>query len=502
MSKILKNGSANLLRGGATAIVTMILPAILQRYFSDTISFSAWALILQFAAYISLLNFGIETAVSRFVAHYMAKNETDNCDQFCSTAWLVLWIAAGIAIILLGIAVYALPYLYASKIHSASLLREMQIGLFAIGLVMAINLPISVCSAIFIGLQRNFIPTVVIGTSRVTMVFIVWLTMLYYPTLLAACLSYAGVMLLAAIAQYVVYRQQQTQVHLDIRQWNRPSAIKLYHYCLSLSIWTLCMMVVNGIDLTILSQFRFQEVAYYSVAANLVFFIAGLQHALFSPLIARGAELSAQNETSGLAVAQLLVKSTRYAGLILWLTGLPLIIFAPHIFQLWMGGDYPQYASPILIILVFANIVRMISAPYAFLLIATGEQQKTILTPILEASSNLLFSLVLGWQFGAIGVAFGTLIGALVAVSGHIIYNARRTFEKISITPQALFFAWIKPSYYFLMLSILFICLEYRGFSSIWLKIGFCLVSIMIMIVVLQKDERDFILHKLGITKY
>jgi O-antigen/teichoic acid export membrane protein len=242
-------------------------------------------------------------------------------------------------------------------------------------------------------------------------------------------------------------------------------------------------------------------VAYYSVAANLVLFIGGLQHALFSPLIARGAELSAQNEASGIAVAQLLVKSTRYAGFILWITGLPLIIFAPQLFQIWMGGDYAHYASPILIILVFANIVRMISAPYAFLLIATGEQQKTILTPILEACSNLVFSILLGWQFGAIGVAFGTLIGAFVAVSGHVIYNASRTFDKISITPQTLFVAWIKPSYYFFILSTLFIGLQAIGFSSIWLKIGFCLTGVISMIVLLHKNERDFILHKIGILK-
>ena len=66
---VIKNALANVMRGGATAVVSLVLPHFLVRSL-DRDRFAAWSLMLQIAAYASYLDFGLQTAVARYVAHF------------------------------------------------------------------------------------------------------------------------------------------------------------------------------------------------------------------------------------------------------------------------------------------------------------------------------------------------------------------------------------------------------------------------------------------------
>jgi O-antigen/teichoic acid export membrane protein len=52
----------------------------------------------------------------------------------------------------------------------------------------------------------------------------------------------------------------------------------------------------------------------------------------------------------------------------------------------------------------------------------------------MEGFSNLAASIFLGWKYGAIGVAWGTLIGAVVGVLTNILYNLAKTRASIAVS--------------------------------------------------------------------
>jgi O-antigen/teichoic acid export membrane protein len=193
------------------------------------------------------------------------------------------------------------------------------------------------------------------------------------------------------------------------------------------------MILVNGFDLILVGRFQFSAVTPYAVSATFIMFMAGLQSAIFGVIMPHAAGLQAQEKSKELG--NLLISATKIGVLLLLLTGLPLITFAHSIIGLWIGKQFAQTGGPILTVLMIANMLRLMGAPYASILIGTGQQRLVIVSPFMEGVTNLFFSLLLGYKYGAIGVAWGTFIGAVVGMLANVFYNLPRTRNYIEVTP-------------------------------------------------------------------
>jgi O-antigen/teichoic acid export membrane protein len=138
-------------------------------------------------------------------------------------------------------------------------------------------------------------------------------------------------------------------------------------------------------------------------------------------------------------MGELVAKVTRYSTLILLLTGLPLIVFGYPILRLWVGEQYALRTLPYLRILIFANIIRNLYAPYVTVIVATDRQSAAIAAAVSEAIVNLGSSIYFASRFGAIGVAYGTVIGAFVSVGLHFGVTMRLTHRTLAISRLRLF---------------------------------------------------------------
>ena len=89
-------------------------------------------------------------------------------------------------------------------------------------------------------------------------------------------------------------------------------------------------------------------------------------------------------------------------------------------------------------ILILANIVRCVCQPYAIMLAATGKQGAATITAISEAVVNLGSSIYLASRFGAIGVAYGTLLGSFVSISLHFAVSMHFTRQTLAVARSKL----------------------------------------------------------------
>src|SRR3954470_3418070 len=140
---IIKNGIANVTKGGATALVALVLPHFLTRSL-DHDRFAAWSLMLQLAAYASVLDFGLQTAVARFLAFYTERGDTERRDWLVSTAFALLSAAAIVGLLAICLVVWLIPHLFSGV--PPFLLSELRTATLVLGGSTALLLPFSVFS--------------------------------------------------------------------------------------------------------------------------------------------------------------------------------------------------------------------------------------------------------------------------------------------------------------------------------------------------------------------
>lgn len=421
---ILKNAFANVARGGANAIVTIALPPVLTRAMTAE-SYGAWALILQLSAYVGYFDFGLQSAVGRFVAHCNERGDHNHRDSIVSTSTVALTAAGLLSFLVLA----ALAFLFPEMLHkmSAGLRSQARIALLLVSGSLALGLPASVLHGIFVGLQRNEIAAYIIGGSRLIGAAALVFTVLQGKGLIIMAVALA----LVNVASYGVAYFTSQKVAPDIRFERKlikfSVAKELFDYCYSLTIWSFGMLLVTGLDLVFVAIFQYSAVPYYAVAAGLVTFLVGFQNAIFTAMMPAAAVLHARGDSDSLG--RLLIRSSRYGTFLLVFTGLPLMLFAMPILRIWVGQAYATQASRYLFILVLANIIRLFLTPYAVTLIGTGQQRLIILSPLAEGFTNLAGGIVLGYFLGAIGIAYSTLLGAVVGVLINLFYNMPRTTD-------------------------------------------------------------------------
>jgi O-antigen/teichoic acid export membrane protein len=419
---MVKNIFANVCRGSTSALVVLILPPFLARILSKD-EYSTWLLILQLSTYVSLLDFGIQTAVGRYVAHHNELGETRERDGIVSTALAILIISSILTIFGVLFFAYQLPNIFLDM--PVAIHQDAQLSLICLGISLAVALPFNVFSGIFIGIQRYDIPAWIIGVSKLVGGILV---------ILAANLSHSILMMAIVMGitniggglwQFLAYKKVANEIKISQHNLSINYAREIFLYCLSLSIWTISMMLITGFDTTIIAYFDYQSVIYYSLAATLVTFVAGIHAAVITVIMPKASAIGARKDPE--ALGQLLLLTTRYGIINLILTSLPLLTGAKLLLTIWVGTSYASNTSTLLQILIVSNFIRYVGAPYSTIAIAVGEQRKIILSPLLEGTVNLIMSIVFTAYYGAIGVAIGTLCGSFISVIMLFIYNIPRT---------------------------------------------------------------------------
>lgn len=430
---VVKNASANLVRLAGSGIVAILLPPFLVRML-PTDTYSAWALLLQLTVYVGLLDFGVQTAVARYVAHAEELQDDRLRDGIVSTAAVLLSIAAALAMCLVGLLAWQLPHIFTHM--PGHLYRGAQIALLLMGCSFALGLPSSVIHAVFIGLQRNEIPAAIVIANRFGLAALTVGVVFQHWGLAAMGGAVATANVLAYATACLAWRHWAPGVRIRISLVTRAHAGQIANYSVAMAVWLAGMLMVSGLDLSIVGIFDYSSTAYYAVAAALTNFVIQAQNAIFAALLPASAVLNARGDAQRLGT--LLISSTRYGMFILLGMALPLIFAGKYILRFWVGAEYAHNSLTILQILVVANVVRLSALPYSTLLLGTGEQRKVIMSPLAEGITNLAASIGCAYLWGAIGVAIGTLIGSFVGVALHVFHNMPRTLA-IAIDRSALF---------------------------------------------------------------
>ncbi len=436
--RLFKNAAANLARGGAIAAFSLLLPPFLVRHMPSA-HYTVWLLVLQTAAYIGYFDFGLQIAVGRYIAFAEELKDEERRDAIYSTSFVGLTGACVLSCVLLAGSLWLLPHLFPGV--PLTLMGAMRWTLLIVGGVTALGLPASVCNCVFIGLQRNEIPALTTGSARLLSAMLLVGGVLAGCSLVSMAVLVALPNLLAYAAQWLAMRRLVPGLRFKRRAVHRDMARELFHYCLAITVMSVSMLMVSGLDVILVGRFEYHAVIAYSLSASLIAIMGGGLYAVLNAIMPHAAGLDAQGSRQ--ALGNLVVSSTRLNIFLLILTGLPAIIYAGPLLKLWLGPAYSPAVRTIMIILLLANMLRLTGAAYSIILVAAAQQTLIKVSPLAEGISNLAASILLGAYFGAVGVAAGTLIGAIVSVGAHLFYNMPRTHARISFSRHDLLWSGV-----------------------------------------------------------
>jgi len=440
--KILAGSASNLVRVLLSMLVSLVLPPFLVHHMVAA-EYSAWVLIFQLSAYVSLLDFGMQTAIGKFVAEHDARDERAASHKIVSTSFTILAGAGAIACIAIAIMVWSVPRLFHQM--PAGLIPQVRVGLLAVGLSTAIALPFTTFTSIFTGLQQYVFPTVTATVSRVGSAVLLILLLLAHGSLVELALVMAAFNVATAASQFLGWRRfVRVRVDFSFLVFHGESAIKLAKYGSVLTIFGLAMFFISGLDTVIVGHYQYKETGAYAIGAAAANFMGALVSSIFGPLIP--AVSSMQAGSTPTRIGELCTRTTRDCTLLLSLFGLPLVFGAYPLLSLWVGKKYALQSALYLEILVLGNVVRQLGFPYILCVVATGKQHMAIFAAISEATVNVLISIWLVQKIGATGVAFGTLVGAFVSLTVHFLVSIPRTQSAILIDrPRFLLQGLLRP---------------------------------------------------------
>ena len=399
------------MRGGASAVVAIVLPHFLTRSLGPD-RFAGWALMLQLAAYANYLDFGLQTAVARYLAGALEKGDHQQRDRLLSTAIAILTAAGALAVCGLGVVAWQIPHLFRSV--PSDLAGEIGLGVVILGLSAGIGLPLSAYSGVLIGMQRNEFPAVAVASSRILGAAAVLLAVRHTQSLVWLSICVGGFNLLAGLAQYGIAKKVLPSLRFSIASIDRAMTQELIRYCSTLSVWSFSMLLISGLDVTIVGLFRFSAAGAYSIAATLIMFFTGLINAAYSAMLAPLAVLQAREDYP--RISHLILMTTRLSSYFSIGVIVVTFLFGEALIRAWVGPGYLAVTLPILKILLVAQAIRLVGNAYGTALVGLGFQRYGLVPALVEGMLNLILSVLGIILIGPAGVAWATLIAASIAL--------------------------------------------------------------------------------------
>jgi O-antigen/teichoic acid export membrane protein len=428
--KILQGSASNLARVALSVVVSLVLPPLLVHRM-NTDEYGAWVLILQIGGYINLLDLGLQTAIGKFVAEYDALGDKLAAARTLSSTFAILCASASVGAMAIGVIAWQVPRIFHQM--PTHLIPGVRAGFLLIGWSMAFSLPFGAFLAAFTGLQRYGFPTALSISSKALSAAGLAGLLLIHSNLVEMALWLAIVNVATALGQLFGWRRfTRRSVGFAFQLVNRASVTRLIRYGAVLSIWSIAALLISGLDMVIVGHYDFKNTGYYGIATTVTNFMVVLIGSIFGPLLP--AVSSLQVGRTAEEIGRMIVSSTRYCALLLCLIGLPLVLGAYPLLRLWVGQEYAVHSWLFLQVLILGNAIRQLGYPYSLAVIATGKQHLATLAAIAEAAVNITVSIYLVQRIGAVGVAIGTVVGALVSVAMHLTISIKLTSSAISIS--------------------------------------------------------------------
>ena len=404
--------------------------------------YGLWMLLNSTIGYVGLVEIGIGTAVAKRVAECLATGDRKRLEQVLGTAFVIYCVVAVLVMLVTAVLMFYVGRMF----HlDADATRIARICLFVLGVNQAVNFLFTSQSAILFGAGRMDLMTGVSVALSLAASLAQVALLFHGGDLVALAWITVGTTVATGSLGYWVIRKNLHSVSIKPRSATMIMMRELLKFGSRNAAVSICGIVAFGSDTLVIGLLLpISAIAPYVIAAKL----AGLMRVLATKPI--DVCMPAYSHSSALKdTNRQFCLFTNSVMLALGLA-IPIVIviaaFGKRLIFAWVGAGHDQ-AYPILVVLAIALLLQL--PGHACFSILTGTEDNIFLIKIgsVSAAFNLIISIILTHQLGAIGVAYGTLLN--VAITDFIVlpfYVCGRLNRRYLVYLQSCFRPLLLPS--------------------------------------------------------
>jgi O-antigen/teichoic acid export membrane protein len=442
------------------------------------VAYGIWALTQSMVAYLSLLDLGIRSALTRFVTREREHENHLECSRIVSGA---LWLRLGTGVVIMAISIV----LSNIETHLFAIPHEIEFAAkwttVIVGLTLCTNLAFGVFGGVLASLHRfDLLAMVTIVQTAVRALGAFWLLRNGYGIVALAVWELSVGSISGAILALFCFREYPELRVLSTLP-SRTALKEIWSYSVYAFMINIFVQIIYYTDNLLVGAFlSLEAVTFYVIAGGLVEQLRQVVSSMTMTFTPMASTFDANGKTAELK--QLLTKGTNAALLVALPIAVALFFRGQTFIGLWMGDQYAAVSGNVLRILLIAHVFALANFTSGSIAYGLGKHRPIALWAAAEAAANVGLSvLLLGW-LGLNGVAWGTVIPSLAV---HLIFWPRYICGLVGVpVSRYLWGAWARPA-----IAVTPFAIACYITDQIWSPVGlfqfFCQIALILPIFLL-----------------
>lgn len=397
----------------------LLTPFILDRL-GDNL-YGLWVLVGAVIGYGSLLDFGIESAITKYIAEYHARRNWRDARTLIGTA-LLLYLGFGL-IVVAASGVLAPLWVTLFNVPEADRATAFWLVLLT-GIHFGLSIPCATTSAILRGLQRfDLINLVSIANTLLGAAGIVIVLEAGGGPIGIVAVNLA-VMLLMQVPSIGLIRRIAPELGLSLRGVSREMARRITSFSSSVFMVQVGGRMESQTDeIVVGAALPVALVAPYNLARMLSSVPQAVAEQFVTLLLPLASEMDTLSDRDRLRSVYLV--STRVTLGVLLGLGFSVMFLGGAFLGAWVGPEYAGYGY-LVVILTLASAIDTSTWPGGMVLQGMARHRAISVAALVSGLSNLGLSIILVGPLGLMGVALGTLVPTSLICLGFVVpYSAR-----------------------------------------------------------------------------
>lgn len=424
-----------------------------------------------------LVDFGLSTAVARFVAKYRAEKNIKKINNFVAA---VSRLYIGIDLVILIILSSVFPFL--GTIYSGLTPQELEIFRVLFVIVGGFNLisfPATTLSG-YLNAYEQFVPLKICDLlNKIVTVLMVIVALSMGGDVISLVLSTVIVGITIIVIKYFVVRKK-TDIHFRLK----VSDNSIYKEVLTFSIWTMFITIAqrilyNATPSVLAITASSADVAYFSPAFSIqgyYYSIASAINGLFLPRISRYFHDKEEEK-----LLPLMIKVGKYQMFVMGLVMVGFIAIGREFMILWMGSDF-EISYFCTICMIIPQLFECSQQIGYTSIMAKGLVKYQSILMLITSVIGIIFSYFLSSKYGVIGSCLVLLLMGLINVIGIDVILKRRLKFDITLFYKKCYLRTASPMILALIISIFVVSfIHYTGFE--WLLIKGAIIGVVYVVL-------------------